>query len=726
MTFAEPFEDQMEQNSEVNCVGFPASQIVPAAMVDLKTTNRPLEAILATDECRAARDLFMDHDYWNDAVVSHRGLSIFYSLLRNLRPSNVVEIGSYRGKTAFVLAHAVHANGHGILHTVGPFDKERFLPLYKHWPKALQDVTRFYPENSAAFFMEADRKQVEFDFVFIDGNHDYEFCLFDIQCAARRMSRGGFIAIDNVSQAGPLCATLDFLKSNPEWTDCGLSSTPSYPATAFGPGRSNIPDTDFIIIRAPEFYSIGSLPFTFGDRPWEHNSVHGFTVQLCEEADGILHTQCILRSFAPHGPAEISSEVERSIVRTDREVVILCPLEIAAGDHYSVEVWFSWRGPGKLRFGRLPQLFKSEKSIQVDNVTKPSTPSTSNTFSPARLPQSRTNSIPMNSLEHYSDIFSGIRPWSGHVPHRFIVDFVGTQTNIEFHPFLFNDPSFDGNAVGNSFEQTRVPQLSDGGSPANAEGWFEAVDWVMAAREARDRYVMITLGANYGAQAVGACKTLQLINPMPYKLVAVEPVPDNLMWIRQHMHNNGIDPDQQWIVPLAISNTTEPLYFPVGAPGIGSNNCFSTNEQAARKNYADAFIESGRTEEALRNLLMHNTTGITKELIPGQNATGEIKLVSSITLNELLGPFDLVDYLEADIQQSEILVFPAFAKLLKRKVRRIHIGTHGKDVHRELHNLFANDGWEMVFSFEPNATHESALGSFETNDGVLTVRNPNL
>jgi len=63
---------------------------------------------------------------------------------------------------------------------------------------------------------------------------------------------------------------------------------------------------------------------------------------------------------------------------------------------------------------------------------------------------------------------------------------------------------------------------------------------------------------------------------------------------------------------------------------------------------------------------------------------------------------------------------------LRRKVRRIHIGTHGRAVHIALHDLFAKDGWEIVFSFEPNATHESALGTFSTNDGVLTVRNPDV
>jgi len=100
--------------------------------------------------------------------------------------------------------------------------------------------------------------------------------------------------------------------------------------------------------------------------------------------------------------------------------------------------------------------------------------------------------------------------------------------------------------------------------------------------------------------------------------------------------------------------------------------------------------------------------------------------VSAVTLRDVLAPFEFVDYLDSDIQQSEIIVFPPFLDLLRRKVRRIHIGTHGKDVHRSLHELFRSDGWEIVFSYEPNAAHASALGEFTINDGVLTVHNPQL
>ena len=105
---------------------------------------------------------------------------------------------------------------------------------------------------------------------------------------------------------------------------------------------------------------------------------------------------------------------------------------------------------------------------------------------------------------------------------------------------------------------------------------------MVAAREARERFVMVTLGACYGAQAVASCRVLQRLNPMPYKLVAVEPEPENCDWIARHMRDNGIDPDAQWLLPCAISDRNDPVLFPVGSPGSGAQNCYSTNENASR------------------------------------------------------------------------------------------------------------------------------------------------
>jgi len=325
----------------------------------------------------------------------------------------------------------------------------------------------------------------------------------------------------------------------------------------------------------------------------------------------------------------------------------------------------------------------------------------------------------MDSLAAAQRLFEGITPWAGFVPKGHSADFLGTLTDFKFHVLSGIDPA----SVGGAHVQTALPAIGGG---ANAEGWFEAVNWLAAARAARGKYVMVTLGAHYGAQAVGAYRTVQLLNPMPCKLVAVEPEPENCAWMVEHMRTNGIDPDDHWLIPMAISDSNEPMYFPVGAPGTGANNSYATNETAARRQYVETFINEGRAEEALRNLIMRNTTGLEKDLLPGCNATAEIKLLSCVTLKDVIGPFDLVDYLESDIQQSEILVFPPFIDVLRKKVRRIHIGTHGLDVHGRLHELFVDDGWEVVFSFAPNATHETAIGTFTLNDGVLTVTNPDM
>jgi hypothetical protein len=322
----------------------------------------------------------------------------------------------------------------------------------------------------------------------------------------------------------------------------------------------------------------------------------------------------------------------------------------------------------------------------------------------------------VNRMEPYANLFDGVAPWSGEVPQGYLVDFSGALTDAQFRTMFGVDPA----AVGGCAETTRLPVIEDG------EGWFEGANWVLAAREAHDYFVMITLGACYGAQAVGSYRILQQLNPMPCKLVAVEPVPENFAWTARHFRDNGLDPAAHWLVPLAIGGNNEPVLFPIGAPGSGAQNAVATNNKAAREYYVDVFTRAGAepAKVALRNLLLHNTTGLTRDLVDGYDFKAEIKLVSAITLHELLSPFERVDYLESDIQQSEIEVFPPFIDLLRKKVRRIHIGTHGKDVHWRLHDLFAENGWEIVFSFEPNARHDTALGSFDANDGVLTVRNP--
>ena len=331
-----------------------------------------------------------------------------------------------------------------------------------------------------------------------------------------------------------------------------------------------------------------------------------------------------------------------------------------------------------------------------------------------------------NDLKSYRNIFDGLRPWSGQVPKGYLVDFLGIFTDGKFRDRFEVDP----NAIGGTYIDTTFPPQDGSKFPMlegnSGERWFEVVNWIVAAREAKERYVMMTLGACYGAQAVGACAALRRVNPMPYKLVAVEPNPPNVEWLEQHMRNNGIDPGEQWLLPMVVSDCASPVLFYTGPAGWGASNCYFAHIPSERQKLFDTIIADSRAKEALRDLLLHNSTGITKTLPWKTEPVAELKSVSAITLRELLAPFDFVDYVEADMQQSEILVFPPHMDLLRKKVRRIHIGTHGDEVHQSLRDLFEGCGWTIVFDYGPNKTHNSDLGQFGTVDGILTVRNPDL
>ena len=175
----------------------------------------------------------------------------------------------------------------------------------------------------------------------------------------------------------------------------------------------------------------------------------------------------------------------------------------------------------------------------------------------------------MNRLREYRDAFRSFRSWSGRVPPNLVADFWGILTNPEFNSLLqceFKAPRLE--------IERRPPQLGGG---LNGESWFEAINWLAAASDARRHLVMISLGAHYGAQLVGVHRMLQLVNPTPCILVAVEAEPGNFAWISQHMRDNGIDPAAHWLLPMAISDSNEPVLFPVGAAGTGSNNCYATN-----------------------------------------------------------------------------------------------------------------------------------------------------
>jgi hypothetical protein len=321
----------------------------------------------------------------------------------------------------------------------------------------------------------------------------------------------------------------------------------------------------------------------------------------------------------------------------------------------------------------------------------------------------------VNNLARQSALFDGFEPFSGYVPAGFLADFLGSVTDAKFRAMWGIDPT----QVGGGQVVTSRPVVSWG------EGFFEAVSWFEAARGARLLYDdhLRRLLRRTGSQRLSRPATAE---PGAAKLVAVDGDPENFVWVQKHVRDNGIDPDQHWVINYAISDTNKPVLFPVGEPGSGVDNCISTNIAKSRRIYAEEIAARPDLPNVVRNLSISGRTGIQITPVRDRDFRTNVEFVSAVTLADILGPFECVDLLESDIQQSESVVFPPAMDLIKQRVKRMHLATHGAEVHAQLLPLFIECGFEIDCNYEPNTHHDTPWGSFDINDAIIAARNPDL
>jgi predicted O-methyltransferase YrrM len=334
---------------------------IPWPRITLAQIANPVPTLVQAPGFAECERYFIDCPSAARSLLTYRAQALLYATIRNLRPDHTVEIGTYKGGTAEALARAVHANGHGIVHTVSPFDAERFERISARWPVELRERVRYHAVDSMAFFMTTDQERIRPGVVLVDGNHDFEFASFDIQAAARRLEPGGFIFIDNVSQAGPYFAVRDFLARHPDWIDCCEVQRPPSITRAFDRNRTTVAQTDFIVLRAPSCYSVGNRPNSFGEIEWTDRPVQGLRLTFARPpAAGTLQIQCVLRGFSEKLLAEVVGEGRQAIAAGagEAEIRLAEPVELAGRfDRHLVEPWLVWPDGQPLALSALPQPF---------------------------------------------------------------------------------------------------------------------------------------------------------------------------------------------------------------------------------------------------------------------------------------------------------------------------------------------------------------------------------
>jgi predicted O-methyltransferase YrrM len=281
----------------------------PSLGANLAGTQVTFESVTqALDDAQgmALREYF--DQYPATSLMSSRSRAMLFVLIRMLKPEVVAEIGTYQAGGAEVMTRALWANGHGVLHTADPYGHDTAASIIANWPSELRDRIQFHPLNSMEFLIRLRHREVALDFVLIDGDHDYEPVLFDLQMAAQLMRPNGIVVLNDAVQSGPFHAARTFLAANPAWTELGSAIASYDESSPFVGQRVSQADTNFLVLQAPDHFSIGAMPRSWGQSAIAYPALHGLVFDtLPQVAGGTLHYRAILRLFGDGPPAEIKT-----------------------------------------------------------------------------------------------------------------------------------------------------------------------------------------------------------------------------------------------------------------------------------------------------------------------------------------------------------------------------------------------------------------------------------
>lgn len=318
----------------------------PLAPVTKTAPPPSLEGLPSTRFFKQATSYFKD--YPARSLMSDESRAVLFSLIRILRPTYIAEIGTFMAGTTEVMARACWENNWGIVYTTDPFGGERCPPVIAEWPEDLGKYVSFHPLSSMDFFHYLNQRQISLDMTLVDGNHDYEFALFDLQMAARRSRPSAIIVLDNAEQSGPYKAARDFLALQPLWREIGDSVATADPSTPFDPSRASLPDTSFILLQAPPHLFVDRGPRSWAQKAIEGARVAGLTFVLStQRTAGTLHYQVIFRAFRQNAaPLEAKAIGRLRIEAADATTIehrFRQALELPDNARYTIEVDLSWQ-----------------------------------------------------------------------------------------------------------------------------------------------------------------------------------------------------------------------------------------------------------------------------------------------------------------------------------------------------------------------------------------------
>lgn len=149
--------------------------------------------------------------FWN---ISRVTAEFLYTLIRDKKAKNVIEVGTSNGYSGIWLGKAVKENG-GHLTTIEFYDKRLDIAKENFRICGVDDVITTL-KGSAVTQLEYLSDDFEIDFAFVDANKSEYIKYFEI--IDKHMKKGGIIACDNVLSHEAKCKPfIDAINAHPDY-----------------------------------------------------------------------------------------------------------------------------------------------------------------------------------------------------------------------------------------------------------------------------------------------------------------------------------------------------------------------------------------------------------------------------------------------------------------------------------------------------------------------------
>ena len=287
----------------------------------------------------------------------------------------------------------------------------------------------------------------------------------------------------------------------------------------------------------------------------------------------------------------------------------------------------------------------------------------------------------------------------------YVIDFLGVRTRPSYVCGLPTSGGIVGYPIPGSF-QGRI------------------IEWTGVLRavvEADQQLVAVELGAGWAPWLVTAARAAALRGINQVSLVGVEGCQEHFDFMITHFRDNGLDPERHRLIHGVVGTRDGMARFPLIA-----DPAFYYGERAIFANQAQVVTGNGNgSGSLLRRLARKGFQAARRRIRTVVNGSNRTVQVRCFSLPTLLGPLTKVDLLHVDIQGDEYDVLASAPRVLRKKVKRLVIGTHSRAIEQKLLDELASQS--MVLESEEACLFRQQDDRMELErDGCQVWRNPAL